>query len=68
MTVMGMEHMGIVVEDFAAATEFFVDLGLELQGSSRVGGGWVDRINGLEGVDAEITMLAERLDQEKGAK
>ena len=27
-----MEHVGIVVDDLAAATEFFVELGLELQG------------------------------------
>jgi catechol 2,3-dioxygenase-like lactoylglutathione lyase family enzyme len=27
-----MKHVGIVVDDLAAATEFFVELGLELQG------------------------------------
>jgi catechol-2,3-dioxygenase len=27
-----MDHVGIVVDDLAAATEFFVELGLELQG------------------------------------
>jgi catechol 2,3-dioxygenase-like lactoylglutathione lyase family enzyme len=32
MTIQRMEHVGIVVDDLAAATEFFVDLGLELQG------------------------------------
>jgi catechol 2,3-dioxygenase-like lactoylglutathione lyase family enzyme len=53
-----MEHIGIVVNDLDAATAFFVELGLELQGNTRVGGDQVDRINGLEGVDAEITMLA----------
>jgi catechol 2,3-dioxygenase-like lactoylglutathione lyase family enzyme len=30
-----MEHVGIVVDDLAAATEFFVELGLELQASGR---------------------------------
>ncbi|MGK2932697.1 MAG: VOC family protein [Solirubrobacterales bacterium] len=58
MTVLRMEHTGIVVEDLDAATAFFVDLGLELQGNTKVSGGVVDRINGLEGVDAEVTMLA----------
>ena len=40
MTIQRMEHVGIVVDDLAAATEFFVELGLELQGewSSKVGG------------------------------
>jgi catechol 2,3-dioxygenase-like lactoylglutathione lyase family enzyme len=27
-----MDHVGMVVDDLAAATEFFVELGLELQG------------------------------------
>jgi catechol 2,3-dioxygenase-like lactoylglutathione lyase family enzyme len=45
-----MEHVGIVVDDLAAATEFFVVLGLVLQGEGRVEGRWVDRIVGLEGV------------------
>ncbi len=52
-----MEHVGIVVDDLAAATEFFVQLGLELQGEGRVEGRWVDRIVGLEGVRAEIAIV-----------
>jgi catechol 2,3-dioxygenase-like lactoylglutathione lyase family enzyme len=31
LTIQRMEHVGIVVDDLAAATEFFVQLGLELQ-------------------------------------
>ena len=30
MTIQRMEHVGIVVDDLAAATAFFVDLGLTL--------------------------------------
>lgn len=52
-----MDHVGVVVDDLAAATEFFVELGLELQGEAAVGGDWVDRVIGLEGVRAEIAML-----------
>jgi catechol 2,3-dioxygenase-like lactoylglutathione lyase family enzyme len=52
-----MDHVGIVVDDLAAATEFFVQLGLELQGEASVEGQCVDRIVGLEGVRAEIVML-----------
>ncbi len=52
-----MDHVGIVVEDLAAATAFFVELGLELQGAGPVEGAWVDRVVGLEGVRAEIAML-----------
>jgi catechol 2,3-dioxygenase-like lactoylglutathione lyase family enzyme len=50
MTIQRMEHVGIVVDDLAAATAFFVELGLELQGEGSVEGGWVDRVVGLEGV------------------
>jgi catechol 2,3-dioxygenase-like lactoylglutathione lyase family enzyme len=57
MTVQRMEHVGIVVDDLAAATAFFVELGLKLQGEGRVEGGWVDRIVGLEGVRAEVAMV-----------
>ncbi|MGI8803175.1 MAG: VOC family protein [Solirubrobacteraceae bacterium] len=57
MTIQRMDHVGIVVDDLAAATAFFVALGLELQGAGAVEGGWVDRVVGLEGVRAEIAMV-----------
>jgi catechol 2,3-dioxygenase-like lactoylglutathione lyase family enzyme len=57
MTIQRMEHVGIVVGDLAAATAFFVALGLELQGEAAVEGGWVDRVVGLEGVRAQIAMM-----------
>jgi catechol 2,3-dioxygenase-like lactoylglutathione lyase family enzyme len=57
MTIERMDHVGIVVEDLAAATEFFVELGLELQGGGAVDGDWVDRVVGLEGVRAELAMM-----------
>jgi catechol 2,3-dioxygenase-like lactoylglutathione lyase family enzyme len=52
-----MDHVGIVVDDLAAATEFFVELGLVLQGEGAVDGRWVDRVVGLEGVRADIAMM-----------
>jgi catechol 2,3-dioxygenase-like lactoylglutathione lyase family enzyme len=52
-----MDHVGVVVDDLAAATRFFVELGLELQGEASVEGRWVDRVVGLDGVSAEIAML-----------
>jgi len=57
MTVQRLEHIGIVVDDLAAATAFFVALGLEEEGETSVEGGVVDRINGLEGVRADIVIL-----------
>jgi catechol 2,3-dioxygenase-like lactoylglutathione lyase family enzyme len=57
MAIGRMDHVGIVVDDLAAATAFFVELGLELQGEGHVEGGWVDRVVGLEGVRSEIAMM-----------
>jgi catechol 2,3-dioxygenase-like lactoylglutathione lyase family enzyme len=57
MAIQRMDHVGIVVDDLAAATAFFLDLGLELQGEGLVEGGWVDRVVGLEGIRVEIAMV-----------
>jgi catechol 2,3-dioxygenase-like lactoylglutathione lyase family enzyme len=57
MTIQRVEHVGIVVDDLAAATALFVELGLKLKGEGPVEGGWVDRVVGLEGVRAEIAMV-----------
>jgi catechol 2,3-dioxygenase-like lactoylglutathione lyase family enzyme len=57
MTIQRMDHVGVVVDDLAAATAFFVELGLVLQGEGSVEGDWVDRIVGLEGVRAELAMV-----------
>ncbi|HEX4689075.1 MAG TPA: VOC family protein [Solirubrobacteraceae bacterium] len=57
MTVERMDHVGIVVDDLAAAIDFFLELGLELQGRFSVDGPWVDRIVGLEGVRNDAAML-----------
>ena len=50
MTIQRMDHVGIIVDDLAAAIDFFVELGLEVQGEFSVEGPLVDRIVGLEGV------------------
>lgn len=57
MTVQRLEHVGIVVDDLAAATAFFVALGLEVEGRTSVEGPLVDRINGLDDVRADIVIL-----------
>jgi catechol 2,3-dioxygenase-like lactoylglutathione lyase family enzyme len=57
MTIQRMDHVGIVVDDLPAATEFFAELGLELQGEGTVEGRWVDRVVGLDGVRADLAMM-----------
>jgi catechol 2,3-dioxygenase-like lactoylglutathione lyase family enzyme len=57
MTIQRMDNVGIVVDDLKAATAFFVELGLELEGEATVEGQWVDRVVGLDGVRCDIAML-----------
>jgi len=57
MMIKRMDHVGVVVDDLAAATAFFVELGLELEGEGSVEGGPVDRIVGLDGVRTEFAMV-----------
>ncbi|MEX1078303.1 MAG: VOC family protein [Homoserinimonas sp.] len=57
MTVQRLENIGIVVDDLAAATAFFVELGLKVLGEGPVEGDWVDRVVGLEGVRVDVAML-----------
>ncbi|MFJ2663369.1 VOC family protein [Nocardia fluminea] len=57
MTVHRMDHVGIVVDNLAAAVAFFVELGLELEGEATVGGPWADDLLGLEGVRADVAVV-----------
>ena len=57
MTIHKIDHVGIVVNDFATAKTFFLDFGLELQGEGIVEGEWVDNVVGLHDVKASIAML-----------
>jgi catechol 2,3-dioxygenase-like lactoylglutathione lyase family enzyme len=55
--VLRFDHVALVVEDLDAATAFFVRLGFEREGGALVEGEVVSRINGLEGVRADIVMV-----------
>ena len=57
MPIRRMDHVSVVVDDLAAATAFFIELGMELEGEARVEGSSVDRLNGLDGVKADIAMV-----------
>ena len=46
MTIQRMDHVGVVVEDLAAAIEFFAELGLEPGGVGSVEGDWVGASSG----------------------
>lgn len=57
MTIQRMDNLGIVVDDLAAVTAFFVALGLELEGEATVGGPEVDVLVALEGVRCEMAVV-----------
>ena len=57
MTVHRMDHVGVIVDDLAAATAFFAALGLEEAGAGTVEGSAVDRIVGLEGVVSDFAFM-----------
>ena len=57
MTIQGMHHVSVVVDDLEAAKEFFVGLGMELEGEAPIEGPWVDRVNALDGVRVDIAMM-----------
>jgi catechol 2,3-dioxygenase-like lactoylglutathione lyase family enzyme len=57
MAIERMDHVGVIVDDLAAATEFFLALGLELQGEMSVGDADVDRIVGLRGARSDVAFL-----------
>ena len=57
MTVKRMDNVGIVVEDIDATIEFFVELGLELEGRAPIEGDWADGVTGLHGMRVDIAMM-----------
>jgi catechol 2,3-dioxygenase-like lactoylglutathione lyase family enzyme len=52
-----MDNVGIVVENLDAAVEFFIELGLILEGRMPIEGEWAGRVTGVRGQRVEIAML-----------
>ena len=57
MALKRMDNVGIVVEDLDAAIEFFIELGLDLEGRAPIQGEWADGVTGLRDMRVEIAML-----------
>jgi catechol 2,3-dioxygenase-like lactoylglutathione lyase family enzyme len=51
------DNMGIVVEDLDAMIEFFLALGLELEGRAMIEGEWAGRVTGLGDQRVESAMM-----------
>lgn len=52
-----MHNMGIVVESLDNAISFFTELGMELEGRSKIEGDWSGQVTGLHGQKVEIAMM-----------
>jgi len=65
MAVQRMDHVGVIVDDLAAAIAFFAEVGLELDGEMSAEGRSVDRIVGLEDVRTDFAFM--RTPDRKGA-
>ena len=57
MTLKRMDNVGIVVEDLDRAVDFFVELGLELEGRATIEGEWAGRVTGLGEQHVEVAMV-----------
>jgi len=57
MTIKRLDHVSVVVDDLEAAIAFFTALGLTIEAKMPVEGQWVDRVNGIEGVQVDIVMM-----------
>ena len=57
MALKRMDNVGIVVEDLEGAIEFFLELGLALEGRATIEGEWAGRITGLGDQRVEIAMM-----------
>lgn len=57
MTVKRMDNVGIVVEDLDGAIQFFVELGLTLEGRTLIDAEWSGRVTGVRGQRVEIAMM-----------
>ena len=57
MTVKRMDNVGIVVVDLDAVVDFFLELGLNLEGRATIEGEWAGRVTGLPDQQVEIAMM-----------
>jgi catechol 2,3-dioxygenase-like lactoylglutathione lyase family enzyme len=51
------DHVGITVQDLDAAIEFFLGLGLELDGRTQMEGEFLDTVCGIPGSRTDVAML-----------
>lgn len=57
MALKRMDNIGIVVEDLGATIDFFLELGLDLEGRATIEGEWAGQVTGLGDQHVEVAMM-----------
>ena len=57
MRIHRIDHVGVIVDDLAAAKAFFLDLGLEVLGEAEMEGSLLDNVTALKGAKTAIVMM-----------
>ena len=57
MTIRRLDHVSVVVDDLEPAIAVFTALGMSIEGQAPIEGAWVDRINGIDGIQVDIVMM-----------
>ena len=57
MKIQRIDHIGVVVQDLAAAKEFFVDFGFTVQGEAEEQGELLDKVTGVKNAKSHIVFL-----------
>jgi len=52
-----MHNTAVICEDLAAMVAFFLELGLEVEGKTRVEGRWMDQVIGIDDAQCDVAML-----------
>jgi catechol 2,3-dioxygenase-like lactoylglutathione lyase family enzyme len=57
MKIQRIDHIGVVVNDLAAAKEFFLDFGFTVQGEAEEQSELLDKVTGLKNAKSQIVFL-----------
>lgn len=57
MGIQRMDNVAVVVEDLDGAVDFFIELGMELEGRTPIEGLFADQTLGMDGIRSEIAMM-----------
>jgi catechol 2,3-dioxygenase-like lactoylglutathione lyase family enzyme len=57
MKIQRIDHIGVVVDDLAAAKAFFLDFGFTVQGEAEEQSELLDKVVGLQGAKSQIIFL-----------